>query len=182
MSCNTEKKAKKPIWFILLLLVIGGLLGLVVSFGIGVAVHHTSSDKFCVKCHTMEPLVESYKADVHGGNNPEGVKAKCVECHLPHDTLLNYMYTKTATSLHDIRVQFFTDLESIDWEAKRKHASDYTYDSGCMNCHTNLREVTMSDPKAFIAHKEYYEKRTDKTCVECHNNVGHHVLGDYLKK
>lgn len=182
MSCNTEKKAKKPIWFILLLLAIGGVLGLALSFGVGVAVHQTSDDKFCAICHTMEPMVESYKADVHGGNNPKGLRATCVECHLSHDSLFDYLYTKAATGLHDVRVQFFGDLENIDWEAKRKHASKFTYDSGCMNCHTNLREATTSDPKAFIAHKEYYEKRTDKTCVECHKNVGHHILGDYLKR
>ncbi|WP_424578633.1 NapC/NirT family cytochrome c [Arcobacter sp. 7ABA8] len=51
-----------------------------------------------------------------------------------------------------------------------------------MNCHTNLQNATSSNTKAFIAHKEYFEKRTDKKCVECHKNVGHHILGDYIKK
>lgn len=179
---DTEKKAKKPIWFILLLLVIGGVLGLGASYGVGVAVHHTSDDAFCVKCHTMQAVTDSYHADVHGGNNPTGFKAQCVECHLPHDSLANYLYTKAATSVHDIRVQFFGDLESIDWEAKRKRASEFTYDSGCMSCHGNVEKATTGDHRAYIAHKEYFEGRTDKSCVECHNHVGHHVLGDYLKK
>ncbi len=182
MSYETEKKSKSPIWFVLLILIIGGILGMLVSFGVAVGVHMTSDDKFCTYCHTMQPMTDSYLMDTHGGNNPLGVKAKCVECHLPHDSLANYLLEKAKTGLHDFRVQNFGDLDAIDWEAKRKHATRFVFDSGCMNCHTNLKDATMSDPKAFIAHKEYFEKRTDKKCVECHKNVGHHILGDYLKK
>ena len=182
MSCNTEKKVKKSLWFIICMLIIGGALGLLASFGIAVVVDKTSDDKFCTMCHTMQPMADAYSADVHGGNNPMGIKVNCVECHLPHDGLANYLFAKARTGLHDFRVENFGDLDSINWEEKRKHAKHFVYDSGCMHCHVKLRDVTMSDPKAFIAHKEYFEKRTNKMCVECHNNVGHHNLGDYIKK
>lgn len=182
MSCNTEKKAKKSVWFVLSLIVLGGILGLLVSFGVAVGVHQTSGEKFCTVCHTMQPMADSYRADVHGGNNPDGFKADCVSCHLPHEGLATYLFAKAQTGLHDFRVENFGDPKSIDWEAKRKHAKHFVYDSGCMSCHVNLHEATTGNPKAFIAHKEYFEKRTDKKCVECHKNVGHHILGDYIKK
>jgi len=182
MSYNTGKKAKKSFWFVLALIVLGGLLGMLASLGIAVGVHKTSGEEFCTVCHTMQPMADSYRADIHGGNNSKGIKADCVACHLPHDNLVNYLFAKAQTGLHDVKVQSFGDLNSIDWEAKRKHAKHFVYDSGCMSCHANLREATTSDPKAFIAHKEYFEKRTDKKCVECHRNVGHHILGDYIKK
>ncbi len=51
-----------------------------------------------------------------------------------------------------------------------------------MTCHTNLENATSGNTKAFVAHKEYFEKRTDKRCVDCHENVGHHNLGDYVRK
>lgn len=182
MSLDTEKKAKNPLWFILIIIAIGAIVGMLVSFGIAVGVDKTSDDKFCTMCHTMQPMADAYLLDVHGGNNPRGTKATCVECHLPHDSLAGYLVEKAKTGFHDFRVQNFGDLESIDWEAKRKHAKNFVYDSGCMTCHTNLREATMSNPKGFIAHKEYFEKRTDKKCVECHENVGHHILGDHIIK
>ena len=125
MSYNMEKKSKSPIWFILLLLVLGGTLGMLVSFGVAVGVHETSDDKFCTSCHTMQPMADSYLADKHGGNNSKGLKVKCVECHLPHDGLANYLLAKAKTGLHDFRVQTFGDLNSIDWEAKRKHAKHF---------------------------------------------------------
>jgi len=182
MASDRENKAKKSVRMILLLLVGGGVLGMILSLGIAEMVHVTSTDKFCTVCHTMQPMADSYHADIHGGNNSKGLKATCVACHLPHDTMVNYMWQKVGISLHDVRVQVLSDTSKIDWNAKRKHAKTFVYDSGCVSCHTNLQEATMRDPKAFIAHKEYFEGRTDKTCVECHANVGHHVLGDYLKK
>ena len=182
MASDLNKKAKKPVLFILGLIIIGGILGMVTSLGIAEAVHQTSDDRFCTMCHTMQPMADSYAKDVHGGNNSKGVKATCVACHLPHDNIAKYLFQKVSISAHDVRVQLFGDLEAIDWEAKRKHAKHFVFDSGCMSCHTNLREATMGTPKSLIAHREYFEKRTTKTCVECHNNVGHHILGDYLKK
>jgi cytochrome c-type protein NapC len=181
MSCNTEKKAKS-IWFIISVLLLGGIIGVLFSFGVAVGVHKTGDDKFCTLCHTMQPMADSYLADVHGGNNSQGIKVKCVECHLPHDSLAGYLFEKAKTGLHDFRVQNFGNPESVDWEAKRKHAKNFVFDSGCMSCHTNLQSATTSNTKAFIAHKEYFEERTDKKCVECHQNVGHHILGEYLKK
>lgn len=182
MSDKMEKKTKRSIGAIFLLLAIGLAVGLWVSYGVGVMVHKTEDAEFCTICHTMKPMADSYREDVHGGKNSLGVTATCVDCHLPHDSLASYLFEKAKTGLHDVRVQNFTDTSNIDWETKRKRAKDFVYDSGCMSCHTNLRDATMSNPKGFIAHKEYFEKRTDKKCVECHNNVGHHILGDYIKK
>ncbi len=181
MSRDTEKK-DKSIKYILGLLVLGGFIGVLFSFGVAYGVHKTSDEKFCTVCHTMKPMAKSYSQDIHGGKNKDGVKADCVSCHLPHDSLVNYLYTKAQTGIHDVRVQFFGDLESIDWEKKRKEARKLVFDSGCMSCHANLENATSEDPRAFVAHKEYFEKRTDKRCVDCHENVGHHNLGDYIKK
>jgi len=182
MSNKMEKKAKRSIMAILLLLAIGLVIGLCISYGVGVMVQKTADAKFCTVCHTMQPMADSYHADVHGGKNSFGVKASCVDCHLPHDSLSSYLFEKAKTGLHDFRVQTFSDVSKIDWQAKRKKAKNFVYDSGCLRCHTNLKDATMSNPKGFIAHKEYFEKRTDKKCVECHENVGHHILGDYIKK
>ena len=44
-------------------------------------VHATSGEEFCGGCHTMTPMVKSYREDVHGGAGDKGVKAKCTQCH-----------------------------------------------------------------------------------------------------
>ncbi len=180
MASKAKSKDKKRLWFIAIC--IGGVLGLILSLGISEGVHQTSDAKFCISCHTMKPMIDSYHQDIHGGNNKVGFEAHCVACHLPHDNTANYLIQKVSTSFHDIRVQWFGDLKSIDWEANRKHSKHYVYDSGCVSCHENLQEKTMQTPKGFIAHRDYFAKTIDKKCVECHENVGHRNLGHYLKK
>ena len=140
----------------------------------------TSDATFCVGCHSMEPFERAHDADVHGGKNAHGVRATCANCHLPHDSSFNYLYTKAQTGIHDLWVENFGDPENIDWEAKRAHREDYTYDSGCLSCHTNLQEATMATNKAFIAHRDYFLGTIDDQCTTCHENVGHADLSDYI--
>ncbi len=155
---------------------------MVFSLGIAEMIKHIGDKKFCTVCHTMEPMALAYEQDVHGGKNKTGFTAECNACHLPHDNILHYMYKKAEIGLHDVRVQIFGDLKSIDWEKSRKHAKDYVFDSGCLSCHENLKDATMSTPKGYLAHRSYFLKFTDKKCVECHQNVGHKALGLHLVK
>jgi cytochrome c-type protein NapC len=162
-------------------IVIGVVIGAVASFSTAVMVEETSGKEFCTKCHTMQPMADAYLDDVHGGHNKEGLTAKCVDCHLPHDSLVGYLVEKAKTGIHDVWAEFTYDKSTIDWQEKRKHAKHFVFDSGCLHCHTNLKEATMGTPKAFVAHKAYFLNHTKK-CVECHENVGHHNLGDHLSQ
>lgn len=140
----------------------------------------TSDAEFCVSCHSMEPFEASHRADIHGGMNAHGVRATCADCHLPHDSSLNYLYVKGKTGLHDLWVENFGDPASVDWEGNREHREEYTYDSGCMTCHTNLQQATMATNKAFIAHRDYFLDITTDQCTTCHPNVGHKDLSQYI--
>lgn len=182
MTSNTKNRGKIGFWIVFGLTCFGILLGLLLSLGVAEGVHKTSDAKFCISCHSMKPMIDSYREDLHGGKNKNGFKVECVACHLPHDNTVQYLYQKVATSIHDIRVEWFGDMKSIDWEEKRKHASSFVYDSGCIKCHSRLQEATSQTPKGFIAHRDYFAKTIDKKCTNCHNNVGHHNLGNYLKE
>ena len=140
----------------------------------------TSDVEFCGSCHTMTPLVASYREDVHGGAGAEGVRAKCTQCHLPHDNSVSYMIAKTRFGMHDAWAQTFYDLEKIDWEAKRSHSEDYVFDSGCMQCHKDLERASEADPKSFVAHRPYFLGTIESQCVTCHSRVGHKDLSAHL--
>jgi cytochrome c-type protein NapC len=142
----------------------------------------TSDATFCVNCHSMEPFEKAHTADIHGGKNAHGVRATCAQCHLPHDSSLNYMMTKARTGIHDLWVENFGNPENINWEAKRSHREDYVYDSGCVTCHTNLQEATMASNKAFVAHRDYFLGDIDDMCVTCHENVGHADLSFFISQ
>ncbi len=158
-----------------------GVLGVLFSLTLAEVFHVTGDAEFCIKCHVMEPMVESYENDVHGGKNKNGVQASCVDCHLPHDTVVHYIAMKTKTSMNDIWVNVMTDTDKIDWEERRSHREHFTYESGCLDCHKNLEEATMSNMKAFLPHRDYFRGATNATCIFCHENVGHKNLGLYLK-
>lgn len=142
----------------------------------------TGDARFCAGCHTMRPITESYLLDVHGGNNINGVKTACVDCHLPHNNRFNYLYAKAKTGFHDVWAQLFFDLSKIDWIKKRDNRQKFVFDSGCLACHTELEKATMANIKAFVAHKPYFLQVTLETCVSCHKNVGHKDLADFINK
>ncbi len=144
------------------------------------AFKYTGGPEFCGGCHTMQPLVKAFRDDVHGGNNVNGTAAECVDCHLPHDSKLHYVISKTAYGIHDVWAQTFYDLDAIDWIAKREHRESFTYDSGCMTCHKQLERASMPNPKTFVAHKPYFLGEIESKCVSCHKNVGHKNLVDHF--
>ena len=156
------------------------LIGTVLSYTAAVVIQKTADDKFCATCHTMQPMIDAYHDDVHGGNNSYGFKAKCLDCHLPHNSLAGYIWAKAQTGTHDVWAELTYDKSKIDWHEKRAERSRFTYDSGCIHCHEDLEDKTMGNTKAFVAHKAYFLKSTTKTCVDCHKHVGHHLLGKHL--
>lgn len=167
---------------VIFLLTVGVIMGVALSFTTYLGVERTAGAGFCGSCHTMTPFVASYQMYVHGGNNPFGVKAECTDCHLPHNNLLHYLFAKARTGINDIWVESFSDTSKIDWSRKLKNPRSFVYDSGCLKCHSNLQDKTLSNPRAFLPHRAYFAKTTKKTCVECHSNMGHRYLAEFIKR
>lgn len=114
-------------------------------------IQETSGEEFCGSCHTMTPMVVSYRRDIHGGAGDRGVQAKCTGCHIPHNNTVNYMFMKARFGMHDAWAQLTYDLDAIDWQAKRAHSEDYVFDSGCLNqrfksAAARLRSAAVSTP------------------------------------
>ncbi|ANE36050.1 NapC/NirT cytochrome c family protein [Campylobacter iguaniorum] len=172
---------RKTKLFTFIILVIGGIVGLVFALGIAQFFYVTGGEKFCTMCHVMEPMGNAYKDDVHGGNNKVGFKAECVSCHLPHDNIAHYVYQKSVNGIVEGALTFFGNPEKYDWQARRKEAKRYVYDDGCLHCHTDLKKISSDNMKSFLAHRDYFAKNINKTCVECHEHVGHKNLGFHLK-
>ena len=160
----------------------GLLIGIVFSFIFTIAVKSTSDASFCVRCHTMKPVVASYYDDLHGGKNKTGVRASCTDCHLPHDNLVNYLFQKGRTGIHDVYAEIFKDKSKINWEERLDHREEYTYDSGCLKCHSELEEATLTNKKSFLAHKHYFSKTITSQCTTCHPHVGHKNIKSHFNK
>lgn len=136
----------------------------------------TSRAEFCGVCHVMEPMVESFKASTHGGNNPRGITSACTDCHVSHQNVFTHFVGKARSGTHDIWVVLTTDETKNDWQALRERREEYVYDSGCLTCHQNLEKAT-ADTKE---HTYYFAGQIDEQCVSCHEEVGHSNLNKYL--
>lgn len=171
---------KTKIFFILL---VGVFLGFVFSYTTYEVIEKTSTPEFCMKCHEMAPMRASYDTDVHGGAGRTGIRVNCVECHLPHDNLFNYVFTKAKNGLTEVKTHFFGDVKSINWHKLREKRAKFVYDDGCIKCHTNYLTNKKFKKKALKMHKHYKSLKGTKKklgCASCHNEVGHNGLNNML--
>lgn len=180
-----EESTMKPKLLLFITLVIGGICGLVASYGTHFALEKTSSQGFCVLCHEMDPMVIAYRSDAHGGFGSVGASAQCVDCHLPHDGLLTYIFAKAKNGVVEGAIHFFGNTDKIDWQEKIKHRQEYVFDKGCLKCHGNILDFSLSKEsvQAKKMHMHYVNlKGTQKEikCASCHFDAGHKGLRNVL--
>jgi len=146
------------------------------------AIERTTGAEFCIDCHSMAPMVEAYRMDVHAGRSLHGVQAGCSSCHLPHDSPANFAWAYWKRLLGDAWVETIHGPEVTDWNTLRGERESYVYDSGCLSCHANLLDAFPRHTEALAAHKPYFSGESQAKCVTCHTSVGHKDLGKYLSK
>ena len=154
-------------------LFLGVLLTVITVLASGFMVETTNTDTFCISCHAMTPFRTAWQNAVHGGQNPQGFTAQCVDCHLPHGNFIEYFYTKAKTGTGDVIQNLTFAPYTFDWaanaEENRRH---FTFDSACRHCHHNLTPPGLPSG-GLIAHRSYLLGNTDKHCTSCHPHVGH---------
>ncbi len=146
------------------------------------AIERTSGVEFCTTCHSMGPMGESYRLDVHGGRSLHGIQASCSDCHLPHDSPLNFIGAYWMRLVGDTWVELLFGSDTTDWDSIRDNRESYVFDSGCLGCHAKLLDAFPRNTDAFAAHKAYFSENNQETCVSCHTSVGHKDLGAFLTK
>lgn len=180
---STPSKKTSWFWVWLFVLVVVPVAVMASWAGTEYLIKKSSGAEFCTTCHTMERMGSTFASSTHGGNNRLGFRAKCADCHLPHDNAANYLFTKIKTGMRDMWAQLTYDPERpTDWREKRKQRHHYVFDSGCMKCHSD--KASGKDP----AHPAYFAGGAspfagqDKfRCVDCHFYVGHSLASAWIK-
>ena len=107
----------------------------------------------CNNCHVMDAQYENWYHSAHRQT------AVCVDCHLPHDSLISYYIAKGRTGMHDVYV-FSTGQTPALIQASEE--TKQTMQNNCIRCHTATVENIMLGPQPF-----------DRYCWDCHRSVAH---------
>ena len=170
-TSSSKRSTGKAGWYFGIIL--GVVLMAVIVLASGFMIETTNTDEFCVSCHVMTPFRTAWQNSVHGGQNPQGLTAQCVDCHLPHGSFIEYFTVKAKTGISDIVHNFTIDGKTYDWAgAAEKNRLKFTFDNACRKCHHVLTPPGM-ERGGFLAHRKYLLGETQKRCTECHPHVGH---------
>ena len=152
---------------------IGILIAVLMLFLGNRAIQSTSTDEYCLSCHSHPHVEPTWRRSTHY-DNKSGVIVHCVECHLPPKGD-NHLVTKIKHGVKDVYGEWFKDAEKINWEEKSQleNAIHFTYMSGCVDCHENLFPSTLTK-EGDEAHLYYIQQEEKVTCLNCHLAVGHY--------
>ena len=171
-------KGKGKYWIIGLM---GFIIGALLVAAFDTTMNTTSSNEYCMSCHTHEQADLDWKKSPHYLSH-SGVMTDCAACHLPpkEDGLLKYYLAKSKMGAKDLWAKMTQDTDKIDWESKRslENARKIVYNSSCEKCHVNLYPEGISDD-GITAHLYYDDnaKKLGLDCISCHLNVGHYMPG-----
>jgi len=125
--------------------------------------YFSTDPKACANCHIMNDQYASWTKGPHHGD------ARCVDCHLPHDTVEKYL-AKALNGYHHSKgftLQDFHEPILI----KRRNAE--ILQNNCLRCHGDL----VHDALVAGARGPQPTEVEDGRCVHCHRGVGHGARG-----
>jgi len=169
-------------YFSLAFLTVGGFIAGIVFWGaFNTALELTNTEPFCIGCHEMRDNVYvELQSTIHYSNR-SGVRAKCPDCHVPHqwtDKIARKMQASKEVwgkifGTIDTREKFEgMRLELAQHEWARLKANDSLE---CRNCHGfDYMDFTRQSPRAVQQHSTFLANR-EKTCIDCHKGISHRL-------
>jgi len=172
-------------WY-LLWLPIGGLLafaaGIVFWGGFNTVLEATNTEAFCVSCHEMRDFVyQEYQETIHFKNRT-GVRATCPDCHVPRPWPYKVVRKIRASNelLHKVLGTIATREK---FEAHREQLASHVWETmkstdsrECRNCHALIyMDLEKQDKSAQKKHSLDYIRESEKTCIDCHKGIAHHL-------
>ena len=163
-------------------LTLGGFIGGVLFWGgFNTALEATNTETFCTGCHEMRDNVYAELQQTVHFTNASGVRAKCSDCHVPHEWT-DKIARKMAASKEVYGWVFGTidSKEKFDEHrlvmAQREWARFRANDSlECRNCHSYIAmDFSRQSPRAAEQH-ETFLKTGEKTCIDCHAGIAHQL-------
>ena len=140
----------------------------------------TNQEEFCLSCHTMnDNLLPELQKTVHWQNR-SGVRAKCPDCHVPHDftdKVARKMQASREVLAHvtgtiGTREKFKEHrivLAQREWERFKANDS-----KECRNCHDY---ASMDFNKMRVTSQMIMRSAAERNvgCIDCHKGIAHQL-------
>ena len=163
------------------LLSAGFVAGILFWGGFNTAMELTNTETFCTGCHEMrENVFAELKGTIHFTNR-SGVRAKCSDCHVPHNWT-HKMARKMQASKEvwgkifgtiSTREKFLDkrlELAQREWARMKSNNS-----LECRNCHEfEYMDFTRQSKRAANMHSTILATG-EKTCIDCHKGIAHRL-------
>jgi cytochrome c nitrite reductase small subunit len=141
---------KKVLLYLLLVAVAGAVVGGFVAFGPPGLYAKSETPEFCGSCHVMDT---EYEAWFHGGAHS---RIKCVDCHLPNDTLPRHLVWKSIDGLWDL-ASFHSGWVS-DPITLSGHGARVVQEN-CLRCHAETMARVNEDRQCWTCHRRMTHKQ-----------------------
>lgn len=163
-------------------LTLGGFIAGVFFWGsFNTAMELTNTQAFCTGCHEMRDNVYiELQSTIHFSNR-SGVRAKCSDCHVPHEW--TYKMARKMAASKEVWGKIFGTINTREkFEAKRRHLAENEWarfkanDSReCRNCHElDSMDFTRQSKRAAAQHSTALTNH-EKTCIDCHKGIAHQL-------
>jgi cytochrome c-type protein NapC len=169
-------------FFSLGFLTVGGFVaGIVFWGGFNTALELTNREAFCIGCHEMHDNVyQELQTTIHFTNR-SGVRAKCPDCHVPHDWTDKIARKMQASK--EVWGKIFGTISTREkFEAARLELAQHEWarlkannSLECRNCHGfEFMDFTRQSPRASEQHGSLLASG-QRTCIDCHKGISHRL-------
>ena len=157
----------------------GFIMGIIFWGGFNTALEYTNTEQFCTGCHEMRENVYAELQNTIHFSNRSGVRAKCSDCHVPHEWTDKIARKMQASK--EVWGKIFGTINTREkFEAKRRELAEREWarlkanDSlECRNCHNfEYMDFTRQSKRASEQHSTALAKG-EKTCIDCHKGIAH---------
>lgn len=169
-------------YYSLSFLTMGGFIGGIVFWGgFNTALELTNTERFCTGCHEMRDNVyQELQGTIHFTNR-SGVRAKCPDCHVPHNWTAKIARKMQASK--EVWGKIFGTIDTREkFEDKRIYLAMNEWrrlkannSLECRNCHEfEYMDFTRQSPRAQRAHSTSLASG-ERTCIDCHAGIAHRL-------
>ncbi len=142
---------------------------------------YTNTQEFCTGCHEMRDNVYVELQDTIHFSNRSGVRAKCSDCHVPHEW--TYKMARKMAASKEVWGKIFGTINTREkFQDNRRRLAEHEWarlkannSRECRNCHEfDSMDFTRQSQRAVQMHSSALASG-EKTCIDCHKGIAHEL-------